>query len=35
MSIVAPRAAAAPARDATVPPPTWTGDRRMLPSPRP
>jgi len=35
MSIVAPRDAAAPVRDATVPPPTWTGDRRMLPSPRP
>ena len=34
MSVVAPRAAAL-VRDATVPPPSWTGDRRMLPSRRP
>lgn len=35
MSVVAPRAAGTFVRDATVPPPSVTGDRRRLPSPRP
>lgn len=34
MSVAAPRSTAA-VRDASVPPAWWTGDRRVLPSPRP